>query len=84
MPRTVWRSRFTPLIAYLAASDQDAVTLTLAEIEALVGRSLSVTAHTSQAWWVQASGRHVRDLQAIGWRAHLHVKERTVEFRRMR
>jgi hypothetical protein len=81
--RPVLSSEFTPLIAYLAASDQDALTLPLPEIEALVGRPLSVTAHTSPSWWTQVSGRHVRDWRAIGWRARLRVKEREVVFRRL-
>ena len=80
--QTSWPSRFAPLVAYLATQTDDAVTLSLAQIEAIIGVPLSVTATVSQAWWVSGSERHVRDLQAIGWRAHLNVKVRQVLFRR--
>ena len=80
--QTAWPSRFAPLVAYLATQTDNAVTLSLAQIEAIIGMPLSVTATVSQGWWISDSERHVRDLQAIGWRAHLYVKARKVLFRR--
>jgi hypothetical protein len=81
--RSVWPSRFAPLIARLAACARDDVTLGLAEIEAIIGGSLSNSAHVSLTYWTTRSTRLGRDLEAIGWRARLHVKEREVVFRRL-
>jgi hypothetical protein len=67
--RTPLPSKFTPLVTFLATrGEEESVTLTLAEIEAIIGRPLATSAHVSPSWWVQASERHVRDLRAIGWR----------------
>jgi hypothetical protein len=76
-------SRFTPLIAVIAAQEGDNLTLTFAEIEAITGVPLSVSAQVSSASWINPSTRFVRDLTAIGWRAHLRVQEHVVEFWRI-
>ena len=75
-------SHFTPLIAHLATQEADSVTLTFAEIEAIIGRPLSVSARVGYAMWSGASRRIPRDLQAIGWRARLNVQAHVVAFRR--
>jgi hypothetical protein len=73
-------SRFTPLIDFLADQPAETVTLSFTEIEALIGRPLCLSATQSPASWVDASARRVRDLQAIGWRAHLNLKAHSVTF----
>jgi hypothetical protein len=59
------------------------VTLTFAEIEAIIGVPLSVSAQVSEGIWSHRRDRIVRDLTAIGWRAHLRVREHVVEFQRI-
>jgi hypothetical protein len=76
-------SRYTPLVAYLAAQAGNHVTLTFAEIEAIIGMPLSVSAQVSDSIWMSPRERLVRDLAAIGWRAHLRVRVHAVEFRRI-
>jgi hypothetical protein len=71
------------LVDFLAAQSADQVTLSFTEIEALIGRPLSISATQSQAWWIQASQRHVRDLRATGRRAHLDIKAHSVSFERL-
>lgn len=80
MPRA---SIYVPLVAYLAAQDGDTVTLTFAEIEAIIGRPLAVTAQVSPAFWTSTHGLgFLRDLHALGWRASLRAKQHAVAFRR--
>jgi hypothetical protein len=83
MTRREQVGRYTPLLAMLREQQADAVTLTFAAIEALIGRPLSVSARVSQSMWAGGSKRLQRDLQAIGWRAHLDVRRHVVEFRRV-
>ena len=75
-------SQFTPLVAYLGTQDTDTVTLSLTQIEALIGVPLSVSAQVSPASWDGRTSRVGRDLRAIGWRARLDVRAHAVEFRR--
>jgi hypothetical protein len=87
MPRTNYRwklpTRYTPLIAYLAAQEGNHVTLTFAEIEAIIGVPLSVSAQVSDAIWMSQRERLGRDLAASGWRAHLRVRGHAVTFQRI-
>jgi DNA-binding transcriptional regulator YiaG len=57
-------SKYQPLLEYLQRSDQREVTLTLAEIEALMGQPLPDSARTRKAWW---SNRKQGGLQARAW-----------------
>jgi hypothetical protein len=41
------------------------------------------TLNVSPGWWIDGSPRHVRDLQALGWWAHLDIKARSVTFTRI-
>jgi hypothetical protein len=77
-------SRYTTLVAYIARQDGDHVILTFAEIEAIIGVPLSVSAQVVQSIWSGSDQRIARDLTAIGWRAHLVVPGHLVEFERMR
>ena len=87
MPRHPGRqpdgSRFAPLVAYLASRAEETETVTLAQIAALIGRPLSVSAQVGLSYWTNAQSRRSRDLRAAGWQAHLVVRERAVTFRRI-
>jgi hypothetical protein len=79
MPFTV----YAPLLAYLRDASADRVSLTFAEIEAIIGRPLALSAQVTPSYWTNAPYiPFVRDLQALGWRAHLEVQRQRVEFRR--
>jgi hypothetical protein len=81
--RTVWPSRYAPLVAYIAACPSAPVRLTFAEIEAILGRPLAVSAQVAPHFWRDAhTQRFVADLRALGWEAHLDIRGRAVEFRR--
>ena len=64
MPR--W---YVPLLAFLAAQPADTtrLTLTVAELEGLAGRSLPVTTATYGYWWQWKRGPLRSRLAAIGW-----------------
>jgi hypothetical protein len=76
-------NKYTPLVAWIAAQVGDHVTLTFTEIEAIIGASLSVSAQVGISYWIDPSQRVVRDLTAIGWRAHLLIREHAVAFQRI-
>ena len=57
-------SKYYPLFEYLQRSGQDEVTLTFAEIEALLELDLPPSARTQRAWW---SNRSQGALQASAW-----------------
>lgn len=66
-------SKYQPLQAYLLRSDQAEVTLTFADIEALLNVSLPDSARSNRAWW---SNRSKGALQASAWmQAGYTVKE---------
>ena len=70
MPRPGPRT-YQPLAAYLAAlpSETTRVTLTFAEIEAILGEPLPAGA-SIVSWWTNAPGRgSVRPWRQVGWRA---------------
>ncbi|MUH00234.1 helix-turn-helix domain-containing protein [Scytonema sp. UIC 10036] len=57
-------SKYQPLFEYLHSSDRTEVTLSFAEIEALMGDSLPETARTQRRWW---GNRSKGALQASAW-----------------
>lgn len=57
-------NKYYPLHHYLTESQQDQLTLSLAEIESLIGEPLPQTARYSRAWW---SNRKNSPLQAAAW-----------------
>ncbi len=75
-------SPYQPLATYLAASATGEVMLTFAEIEAILGASLSVTAQVSPSWWSGTVPPHTRTWRALGWRARLEQHNRRVIFTR--
>jgi hypothetical protein len=76
-------SKYTPLVAFIAAQKDDDVTLTFAEIEVIIGVPLSDSVQVGLSFWTRQSQRVVRDLTTIGWRARLLVPAHAVEFRRI-
>ena len=64
-------SKYEPLYQQLRRSGQPIVTMTLAEIETLVGEALPPTARTKRGWW---SNRRTSSGQALAWlNAGYHV-----------
>lgn len=57
-------SKYQPLFDYLRRLDQQQVTLTLAEIEVILGDSLPGSAHHNKTWW---SNRARGGVQAKAW-----------------
>ncbi|MDP8965182.1 MAG: transcriptional regulator, partial [Cyanobacteriota bacterium] len=57
-------SKYQPLLEFLRDSNQDEVTLTFAEIEALINDTLPDSARSKRAWW---SNRSKGALQASAW-----------------
>lgn len=57
-------SKYYPLYLHLSQSEQDELTLTVAEIEALLADPLPKSAWTQRAWW---SNRHSASAQAAAW-----------------
>ena len=62
--RTVWPSRYAPLVAYIAACPSAPVRLTFAEIEDLLGSPLPDAARHEPAWW---SGVDTVSEQSSAW-----------------
>lgn len=64
-------SKYYPLYQLLLESRQDELTLTIAELEQLLGESLPASARSQRAWW---SNRKRGALQAAAWmEAGYHV-----------
>ena len=72
--------KYWPLAQFLDTQPQDQVTLTLAEVEAILRRQLPGSA--GLRWWWQSS-RDARTWQAAGWRAQIDPWLRRVTFERM-
>jgi len=74
-------SKYHPLYHHLTQSGQDEITLTLSEIEQLVGGRLPDTARTQRAWW---SNRERGAVQAQAWMdAGYHTTELDLENERI-
>ncbi len=86
MPRRDWGrphpSKYRLLADYLAANEGAEVVLTFAQIEAILGDPLSVTAQTSPSWWSGTVPPHSRTWRSLGWRARLEQRNRRVIFTR--
>jgi DNA-binding XRE family transcriptional regulator len=66
-------AKYGPLFQHLRQSGRDEVTLSFAEIEALLGERLPESARTSRSWW---SNRTSGAVQASAWmKAGYHVKK---------
>lgn len=66
-------SKYNPLYSHLRQQGAEEVTLTFAQIEALIGERLPFSARTQRAWW---SNRKQGAVQAQAWMgAGYHVEE---------
>jgi DNA-binding transcriptional regulator YiaG len=73
-------SKYKPLLDFLRGCNQNEVSLTFAEIEALMNDSLPDSAKSKRAWW---SNRSKGALQASAWmEAGYHVED--VDFNEQR
>ena len=57
-------SKYSSLFDALQSSGQAALTLTISEIENIIGQSLPATAHSQRAWW---SNRSTSSVQSSAW-----------------
>ena len=79
---------YDPLRDYLMGCDSDEVTLTFAQIEAILGRTLPASASKYDAWWANlddspSTGHsHARSWDAAGYRARADCSGGTVRFLR--
>ena len=65
-------AKYAPLACYLAAQPGDRVTLTLAEIEAIIGAPLPPGARRRRWWRLTPGPTGLRPLvQAVGWQLAL-------------
>ena len=77
--------KYQPLFTFLSGQKERAVSLTFAEIEALLGSNLPASARTSRAWW---SNRKKGALQARAWMeagyraVNVNLESTRVTFRR--
>jgi hypothetical protein len=72
-----------PLLALLAATTADTLTLTLVEIEAMIGRSLPDGAFVDQTPWRSELRTYVRSWKAMGWEAWLDREGQRVTWTRL-
>ena len=76
-------AKYHPLAQYLTAQPSDAVTLSFAEIEALLGAPLPRLAYQTGQWWWHPRGPQTRAWRGAGWRVQrVNLWWRTVTFRR--
>ncbi len=82
LPVRIPPTKYQPLLDFLAIQSERDVTLSFAAIEAIIGRPLSVSAMNMPTAWHQTAQIHVRQWQAMGWRAHYDRRNRCVHFAR--
>ncbi len=81
-------SKYYSLFGYLQLCNQPEITLTITEIEALIGGLLPASARIKKAWWSNRDSSSA--LQALAWvRAGYHAEvvdlsQQTVTFRKFR
>ena len=78
-------SKYQPLAVYLAAQPGDTVTLTFAEVEAVIGAPLPPSADVYHSWWSSTLSYRpqVRAWRGVGWRVqHVALRTHTVTFAR--
>lgn len=75
-------TKYEPLIHFIAEQSEDAVTLSFAEIAAIVGTLLPQTMRVDASKWTSIAYAYVWRLRALGWRARLDRGNRCVHFTR--
>lgn len=74
-------SKYNPLYTHLRQQGREEVTLTFAQIEALIGERLPPSARAQRAWW---SNRKQGAVQAQAWmKAGYHVEELDLDAERV-
>jgi hypothetical protein len=76
------RTRYQPLVDYLAASSETEIVLTFEQIEGIVGIPLTDVARVNTYFWVWPQFLYVQRWRALGWRARLDKANRRVIFSR--
>ncbi len=75
-------TKYQPLVDYVAAQRADTVTLSFAEIEALIGAPLPETMQVDTWQWTNREFAYVWRLGDLGWHARLDRRNRCVRFTR--
>ncbi len=78
----IGRTIYQPLIDFLAVQSERDVTLSFVEIEAIIGRPLSLSALMDAAVWHATTQPQVRRWRAMGWRARYDRRDQCVHFTR--
>lgn len=85
-PRGSSASKYDPLILHLASYSGEALTLTFAEIEELLGEALPASARTHLAWWANTKSDSTHSWAyrwtALGWHARADLPGERVSFAR--
>jgi hypothetical protein len=78
-------SKYQPLADWLAAQSGDSVTLTFAQIEAILGQPLPVIARGTRSWWTGLRRWHYRSppWRVAGWDVDTRHRKPGVTFRRI-
>jgi hypothetical protein len=76
------RTRYQPLVDYLAACREREIALTFARIEEILGIPLTDAACVNTYFWVRPQFLYVQRWRALGWRARLDKSNRRVIFTR--
>lgn len=79
-----WRSKYRPLMDFLAAQTEPVVRMTFVAIEQVLGTTLPPSARNHRAWWAnEREGTHVHArawLDAARRTANVDLNAQTVEF----
>ncbi len=78
----IGRTIYQPLVDFLAIQSERDVSLTFDQIEAIIGRPLSVSAMGMTNPWHATTHPQVRRWRAIGWRARFDRRNQCVHFTR--
>jgi len=82
LPTRTPRTKYQPLLDFLAVQTEREVTLSLAEIEAIIGVPLSVTASITPQVWHSTAEAQVCRWREMGWSARYDRRNRCVHFAR--
>ncbi len=75
-------TKYQPLVNYIAAQSEKALTLSFAAIEAMVGSPLPESMQVDAWMWNNTEFALVWRLGDLGWRARLDRRNRCVHFTR--
>jgi hypothetical protein len=75
-------TKYQPLVDHIAAQNEQELTLSFTEIEAIVGSPLAESMRINTAVWTSTAYALVWRLEALGWHARLDRRNRCVHFTR--